>query len=87
MNLWIPVREGAGWRIVEPATGRIVAQGLTRADAQVMSVARELLAGCEGVLNTYCALVESGDCGNWDPEREEPVKAARAAIAQAKGQT
>ena len=34
-----------------------------------------------GLLDRYTALVNCGDCGNWDPESEDEVKAARAALA------
>lgn len=32
------------------------------------------------LLEHYVELARSGDCGNWDPETEEPVKKARAAL-------
>jgi hypothetical protein len=33
----------------------------------------------------YVEMVNSGDCGFWEPENEDKVKAARAAIAKATG--
>jgi hypothetical protein len=33
-----------------------------------------------GLIERYVDLINSGDCGNWDPESEDPVKAARAAL-------
>lgn len=45
----------------------------------------ELLEALENVLRRYTDLINSGDAGNWDPEEEDEVKAARAAIANVKG--
>lgn len=44
-----------------------------------------LKAALDGLLSRYVTLVESGDAGNWDAEKEPQVIAARAAIAKAKG--
>lgn len=54
-------------------------------DASLLSAAPELLEALEEFLARYIRLVESGDCGNWDPETEEFVVKARIAIAKAKG--
>ncbi len=35
-----------------------------------------------GLLNHYTGMVNSGDCGFWDPENESVVKSARAALTQ-----
>ena len=35
-----------------------------------------------GLLKRHTALVESGDCGNWDCETEDEVIAARAALKE-----
>ena len=35
-----------------------------------------------GMINHYTELVNCGDCGNWDPETDDPVIHARAALAQ-----
>jgi len=34
----------------------------------------------ERLLGRYVSMVNSGDCGNWDPETEEEVIEARAAL-------
>jgi hypothetical protein len=47
------------------------------ADAEVA----RLRAALTSITNRYCDLAESGDCGFWDPEDEDEVKQARAAIA------
>ncbi len=40
-----------------------------------------LTSSLRGLLELYTDLVNCGDCGNWDPEREDQVIAARAALA------
>jgi hypothetical protein len=42
------------------------------------AVLREAL---EKLLNRYVDLVNCGDCGFWDPEKEPEVQAARAALS------
>lgn len=49
------------------------------------SINAEMLAALRGLLDHYVAAVNSGDCGNWDPETETQVIAARAAIKRAQG--
>lgn len=60
---------------------------VSKEDMALIEAAPELLEAMEGLLDHYVALVNSTDCGFWDPEAEEEVRAARAAIAKAKGQT
>jgi hypothetical protein len=48
--------------------------------------AREMLEALEGMVSLYVSLVLSGDAGYWNPETDDQVKAARAAIARAKGE-
>ncbi|WP_063976804.1 hypothetical protein [Sphingobium yanoikuyae] len=55
------------------------------ANARLIAAAPELLEALDGVLAKYTGLVESGDAGFWDAEKEPEVIAARAAIAKAKG--
>jgi hypothetical protein len=43
----------------------------------------ELLAALKVLLDRYVSLINCGDCGNWDPETEAEVIAARAAIKKA----
>ena len=45
----------------------------------------ELVKALEDLLDNHCQLVNCGDCGNWDPEEEDEVIAARKALASAKG--
>lgn len=51
--------------------------------AQLAASAPDLLAALKTFLEKYVEMVDSGDCGFWDPETEEKVIAARAAIAKA----
>lgn len=53
------------------------ARALTLIDAQHA----QLFAALTKLLDRYVELVNCGDCGNWDPEEEPEVIAARAAIA------
>jgi hypothetical protein len=55
------------------------------ADARLIAAAPDLLASLEAVTKHYVDLINCGDCGNWNPEDEDPIKAARTAIAKAKG--
>lgn len=48
--------------------------------------AGELLAALEAFTGMYVSMIDSGDCGFWNPEEEAEVIAARAAIAKARGQ-
>jgi len=40
-----------------------------------------LVAALKEITEHYCALVNSGDAGSWDPEGEDEVKHARSALA------
>ena len=39
-----------------------------------------LRTALEAMVERYCALVNSGDCGDWDPEKEPEVRGARAIL-------
>lgn len=51
--------------------------GYTARDAEVERLTQAL----DGMLCVYVSLVNSGDAGNWNPENEPEVKAARQALA------
>jgi hypothetical protein len=55
------------------------------ANAHLIAAAPDLLAALETLLDHYTALVNCGDCGNWNPESEPEVITARATIAKARG--
>ncbi|WP_458763622.1 hypothetical protein [Cupriavidus basilensis] len=56
---------------------------LAAAEKRARDAAQTLLTALRGLVDHYVTLINSGDCGNWDPETEPQVIAARAAIAQA----
>lgn len=58
----------------------------TKANANLIAAAPDLLKALEGMLDRYTGLVNCGDCGSWDPESEVEVIDARKAITRAKGQ-
>ena len=47
------------------------------------AAAPDLLAALKSTLENYVNLASSGDCGNWNPEQDDFVIAARAAISEA----
>lgn len=47
----------------------------------------KLTEALEQMIEHYTSLVNCGDCGNWDPEEEDAVKTARAALSLAKSET
>lgn len=55
------------------------------ANARLIAAAPDLLEALSTFLIEYVRLVESGDAGFWDAEKEPKVIAARAAIARATG--
>lgn len=60
-------------------------QGSDEANARLIAASPDLLAALFTFLIEYVRLVESGDAGFWDAEKEPKVIAARAAIARATG--
>jgi len=46
----------------------------------------DLLEALEEITKMYCDMINSGDCGNWNPETDKEVIKARAAIAAARGE-
>lgn len=56
------------------------------ANVRLLKTAPELLEALKGLLEHYVSLVESGDAGFWNPEKEAEVKASRSAIAKAIGE-
>lgn len=57
-----------------------------RANARLIAAAPDLLAALTTFVAQYVELVESGDAGVWDAEKDAKVIAARAAIKKAVGQ-
>ncbi len=50
--------------------------------AKDVELMREALEALEALLKDHCGLVDSGDCGNWNVEKEEEVIQARAAVTK-----
>lgn len=55
-------------------------------DAHLIAAAPDLYAALEATLTQWVDLAISGDAGLWDPEAEDHVIAARAALAKARGE-
>jgi hypothetical protein len=58
-----------------------------RYEASVIKALRErdeARAALRGLLTRYVNMVESGDCGFWDAEKEPEVIAARAALEKSR---
>ena len=53
-------------------------------NARLVAAAPELRTSLANLLDHYLALANSGDCGNWNPEEEKEVIAARAALVEPK---
>lgn len=62
-------------------------EGFTAADARLIAAAPDLLEALNGMLEAYESLVNCGDCGYWDVEKDKEVIVARAAISKAKGES
>jgi hypothetical protein len=58
----------------------------TFANARMIAAAPDMYAALERMINLYVALVDCGDCGNWNPEEEMEVILARDAIRKARGE-
>jgi hypothetical protein len=53
------------------------------ANAHLIAAAPQLYETLKRTLDSYVSLVNSGDCGFWNPENEEQVKVARQALSKA----
>lgn len=94
-----PVDGEFDWGIVATIDGvpRIIGEAYGRAsnnvrpnaeaNARLISAAPDMAKALERFLDHYVAMVSSGDCGFWNPEDEAHVKAARSALAKARGET
>lgn len=69
----------------KPSPGEIDGTAEALANARLIAAAPALLGALTVLVRRYVELAGSGDCGNWDPELEPQVIAARAAITRATG--
>jgi hypothetical protein len=67
------------------ATHRVDDVDMTEADAILLASAPVLRNALQRMVDRYVSLVNSGDCGFWNPEDESDVIAARNALAQSRG--
>ncbi len=73
----------------ECTTSQVIARKQLEVEVErdrLKEVNGELLAALERLTLEYCGVVNSGDCGDWEPEMDVCVIKARAAIAKATGQ-
>ena len=93
---WVPVDES---KFTDTSMGKITYSGPALAvdDAEVnfdgvistvamFKAAPDMYKALEDLLDRYVGLVECGDCGNWDAEKEAEVIASRLALAKARGE-
>jgi hypothetical protein len=53
------------------------------ANQALISAAPDLATALQGMVTMYLALVDSGDCGNWDAREDKAVVAAVRALTKA----
>jgi hypothetical protein len=63
----------------------LVAREAPSPEDRLRDAAPALLDALQDLLSLYLSVAWISDCGSWNPEKDAPVKAARAAIAQATG--
>jgi hypothetical protein len=77
---------GAHAYAIRASDGDFLAVGCTLWDAYLFAAAPELYEALALFVAEYVELVESGDAGFWDAEKESKVIIARAALAKARGE-
>jgi len=63
---------------------QIALESVREAMEMMMKGCEEIAGGLEMMTEHYVQLAGCGDCGNWDPEKEEKVIAAREILSQFK---
>ncbi len=58
-----------------------------RIDVNAISAAPEMYEALYELVSMYVRMINSGDCGSWDPETDTEVINARAALRKARGET
>lgn len=67
------------WGSAIPVTAGYLARRITEAGYGKVD---ELRSAATQLLTTYIDLVNCGDCGNWDPEKDDSVIMLRDALAK-----
>ena len=82
-------RESFGIQFGEGATPILICPNCIsgKVTPKLIAASPDLLEALKALLERYTGLVNSGDAGNWDCEKEDEVKYARQAIAKAEGNT
>lgn len=61
-------------------TEQKIIERLTEELEIALSINKDLNAALRNITERYCDLVNSGDAGHWNPEKEKEVIAARKAM-------
>ena len=83
----IVIRTGAPFpnglpRVIAKAHGQSDPKTFLDRETRLFLTAPQLRTALARLLDRYVSLVNCGDCGNWNPETETEVIAARAALAK-----
>lgn len=65
----------------------LIIDGVEKAEKAILSmivVIRDMADCLDDMTNHYAELINSGDAGNWNPEEEQEVMAARKMVSEAK---
>ena len=82
-----PINNGHTYQITTPDPDfRVVSEAAEHADALLQAAAPELYAEIERAMKARIELIESGDCGFWDPNDDGEVLSMRKALAKARGE-
>lgn len=64
-----------------------IGKAIERAIEAENAISAALYEALDDLVNRYAGMINSGDCGFWDPETETEVIKARAALRKARGET
>jgi hypothetical protein len=76
---WLNVQVAAT-KPFDPMTGE------QDANAHLIAAAPDLYGALAYFVDRYVAMINSGDCGSWNPENDDEVVMARGALAKARGE-
>lgn len=83
--------DGCPWGVVQVSDNRqIRPEGRSfseaKANAHLVAASPELYEALSAITEMYTDMINSGDCGNWNPEYDEEVTEARRVMAKARGE-